>query len=471
MLLVILLDGRIMAWENAVLPEKPRVLVVDKENKETKRLLAFLREQDYEVLWAKDGEAGFNILDSESPPEAIISEIKLHRIDGMRLLQMAKARRPDICAVMIATDAEIELAIETMREGAFDFQVKPLNLEKLSLTLERGLSHQRLAGELSELRDQFREKAGFQNLVGISPKMQALFETLRQVSSTNATVLIIGETGTGKDRVAQAVHEASARRDYPFVKLSCGSLAESLVESELFGHEKGAFTGAVSRRPGRFELAEGGTFFLDGVDELPLQTQGKFLRILERGEYEPLGSSVPKKADVRVIAAAKQDLTALVAAGKMREDLCYRLRVVHITIPTLRERKEDIPPLVSSFLKELNVELEANIKGLTRGALKRLMEYDWPGNVRELRNCLETMILLAGKKSYLDENDLPPRLEDAGLRGPEITFAVGKPMHEAERKLILATLQHFGYDKPKTAQALGIGLRTLYRKLKSYGLA
>ncbi|HNT35137.1 MAG TPA: sigma-54 dependent transcriptional regulator, partial [bacterium] len=329
---------------------RPRVLVVDRETEETKRLLAYLERERYETLWARDGEAGFNVLDSPSPPEALISEIRLHRINGMRLLELARSRRSDICAVMIATAAEIDLAIEAMRQGALDFQVKPLNLDKLALTLERGLAHQRLVWELSDLRYRFQEKEGFHGLIGISPGIRQLFETLEQVATTNAAVLIIGETGTGKDSIARAIHEASERRNAPFVKLSCGALAESLIETELFGHERGAFTGAVSPRAGRFELADGGTFFLDGVDELPLQTQGKFLRILEKREFEPLGSTVSRKVDIRIIAAARQDLGELVQKGKVREDLYYRLRVVQLPIPPLREQKEDIPPLVSHFL-------------------------------------------------------------------------------------------------------------------------
>ena len=453
-----------------MLSEQARVLVVDRETQETKRLLAFLEERAYDVLWAKDGEAGYNILDSASPPQAMVSEIRLHRINGMRLLEMARVRRPDICAVMIATEAEIELAIEAMRQGAYDFQVKPLNFEKLALTLQKGIDHQRLADRLSDLQTRFTQTQHFQGLIGISSPMQGLFETLKQVASTSATVLITGETGTGKDRVALAIHEASERKHGPFVKLSCGALAESLIESEIFGHEKGAFTGAVSARTGRFELADSGSFFLDGIDELPLQTQGKFLRILELREFQPLGGSVPKTVDVRVIAAATQDLGLLMEAGRFREDLFYRLKVVHVNIPPLRNRKEDIPPLVTHFLGELNNELGTTVKGLTRGSMKRLMEYDWPGNVRELRNCLETMILLSGRKSYLAESDLPPRLEEFFSEGPEVSIEVGRPLYEAEQKLILAALQHFGYDKRKTAESLGIGLRTLYRKLKSYGL-
>jgi DNA-binding NtrC family response regulator len=362
------------------------------------------------------------------------------------------------------------MAVEAMRQGAYDFQVKPLHLDKLLEVLRRGLSHQRLVERAAEMAGRLDERLGVEHLTGQSRAIARVQEQIRQLASTRATVLVEGETGTGKGLVAQAIHHNSPRRGERFVWVNCGALAEGVIESELFGHERGAFTGAVQMRRGRFELADGGTLFLDEISEAPPAVQVKLLRVLQDREFERVGGQQTLKVDVRLVAASNRDLGAQVAAGRFREDLFYRLSVVRIVVPPLRERREDIPLLVEVFIREFNREHGRRITGITRGVLDRLLRHAWPGNVRELRNVIEGMIVFADGKRPLDLSDLPVALREAESAGGGLEIAVGMTVEEVERQLITATLQHTGNDKPRTAAMLGIGLRTLYRKIKQYGL-
>jgi DNA-binding NtrC family response regulator len=451
----------------------PQALVVAKESEDIKELLAALDSWGFKTYWAKDGEAAYNVLDGSEVIQALITELSVQRIDGMRLLSVAKQRNPDICVVMIVSDADIELATEAMRQGAYDFQMKPLNLKKMKAVLERGLSLQRLTFEVTDLHRRLDQRYGFHNLIGNSRGMVAVYNMIRQIASTRATVLITGETGTGKGVAAQTIHQNSPRRDAPFVTLNCASLAEGVIESELFGHERGAFTGAVQTHKGRFEIADGGTLFLDEVGEMSLATQAKVLRVIEDREFERVGGTRPIKVDVRLIAATNRDLEQHVKEGKFREDLFFRLKVVAMKLPPLRARKQDIPHLVEVFLREFSAEHEKQITGISRGTMDLLMQYHWPGNVRELKNTIEGMVVLSPGGLMLDVSDLPEHiLRQAGsvMLSEDIHLRVGMTMEEIEKIAIEHTLRSVGYDKHKAAEMLGIGLRTLYRKQKRYRL-
>jgi DNA-binding NtrC family response regulator len=451
----------------------PQALIVAKDSDDIKELLAALESWGFKTIWAKDGEAGYNVLDGPEVIHALITELNVHRIDGMRLLSVAKQRNPEICVIMIASDADIELATEAMRQGAYDFQTQPLNLKKMKAVLDRGLSLQRLTTEVTDLHRRLDQRYGFHNLIGNSRGMVAVYNMIRQIAPTRATVLIMGETGTGKGVAAQTIHQNSSRRDAPFVTLNCASLAEGVIESELFGHERGAFTGAVQTHKGRFEIADGGTLFLDEVSEMSLATQAKLLRVVEDREFERVGGTRPIKVDVRLIAATNRDLEQHVKDGKFREDLFHRLKVVSIKLPPLRERKQDIPGLVEAFLREFNVEHEKYITGISRGAMDLLMQYYWPGNVRELKNTIEGMVVLSASGRMLDVSDLPEhilRQVDSQRPAGDIHLRVGMTMEEIEKIAIEHTLRSVGYDKQKAAEILGIGLRTLYRKQKRYQL-
>ena len=445
--------------------ERPRVLVVDREGEATKSLLAFLRGHDLEVVWARDGESGYNALDA-TRVDCLVTELRIHRIDGMALLRRAHERNPEVCAVLIAEGADVDMAVEAMRRGAADFQVKPVNHEKLLAVLRQGLERQALAARVAEMEAQLDERFGVERLTGRSRAIVRVMEQVRHIASTRATVLIEGETGTGKGLVAQAVHRLSPRKAERFVWVNCGALAEGVIESELFGHERGAFTGASAMRRGRFELADGGTLFLDEIGELSPTVQVKLLRVLQDRSFERVGGSETLRTDVRLIAATNRDLATEVRAGRFREDLFYRLGVVRIGMPPLRERPEDIPLLVEGFIREFDREHGRKVTGITRGVLDRLVRYPWPGNVRQLRNTVEGMVVFAEGRRALDLSDLPDALREVESAGEKLELRVGMTVAEAERQLVAATLRHCGNDKPRAAAMLGIGLRTLYRKLK-----
>ena len=441
------------------------MLVVDRESGATKSLLAFLRGHDLEVVWARDGESGYNALDA-TRVDCLVTELRVHRIDGVALLRRAHERNPEVCAVLIAEGADVDMAVEAMRQGAADFQVKPLNHEKLLAVLRQGLERQALAARVAEMEAQLDERFGLERLTGRSRAIVRVMEQVHHIASTRATVLIEGETGTGKGLVAQAIHRLSPRKDERFVWVNCGALAEGVIESELFGHERGAFTGASALRRGRFELADGGTLFLDEIGELPPTVQVKLLRVLQDRSFERVGGSETMRVDARLVAATNRDLAAEVQGGRFREDLFYRLGVVRIGMPPLRERPEDIPLLVEGFIREFDREHGRKVTGITRGVLDRLVRYPWPGNVRQLRNTVEGMVVFAEGRRALDLSDLPDALREVESAGEKLELRVGMTVAEAERQLVAATLRHCGNDKPRAAAMLGIGLRTLYRKLK-----
>jgi two-component system, NtrC family, response regulator AtoC len=460
---------------------RPRALIVDKASAETTQLVTALESNGFDVKWVKDGEQAFNVLDAPGPdeagvttasgPEVVIAELRAQRMDGMRLLQVAKRRNPEVCVILIADAGTIELATEAMREGAYDFQTRPLNIAKMVAVIQRALSHQQLVGRVSDLAERLDDTVRIPSLAGKSRAMQELYARVAHVASTRATVLIQGETGTGKELIAKAIHQLSPRKDERFVKLHCAELSENIIESELFGHERGSFTGAEQQRRGRFELADQGTLFIDEISEVPMNIQTKLLRVLQDRQFERVGGEDTVTVDVRVIAAANRPLDLLVARGEFREDLYYRLRVVLLEVPPLRERREDIPLLVEEFTQSFNKEHGRKVTGVTRGVVDRMMQYDWPGNVRELKNTVEEMVLFTQGKRLLDVSDLPIALrQQRPSTAPELHLTIGMPMQEIERAVLEATLRSVGYDKQKAAKDLGISLRTLYRKVKEYGL-
>jgi two-component system, NtrC family, response regulator AtoC len=461
--------------------QRPRALIVDKDSVETAALLAFLNDSGFDAHWAKDGEQAFNVLDRPAPetaggsnaagPEVLITELRAQRVDGMRLLRVAKERNPEVCVILIADAGSLELATEAMREGAYDFQLRPLNFPKLLAVIQRAVSHQRLVSRVSDLAERLDERSRIPLLTGNSRVMQELCARIVQIASTRATVLIYGETGTGKELIARSLHQLSPRKGERFVKLHCAELSENIIESELFGHEKGSFTGADAQRKGRFELADQGTLFIDEISEIPPNVQTKLLRVLQDRQFERVGGNETVKVDVRVIAATNQRLDLMAAREQFREDLYYRLRVIQLDVPPLRERKEDLPLLVETFIREMNAEHDRKVTGITRGAADRMMAYDWPGNVRELRNTIEEMVVFTQGKRALDVSDLPIALREQRPQGAvDLNLTVGMSMGEIERRAIEATLRSVGHDKQRAAKILGIGLRTLYRKQKEYGL-
>jgi DNA-binding NtrC family response regulator len=448
----------------------PRILVVAPEDEATHQLVSFLRQESFEVLWAREGGAAYDILDSE-PVDALICHLTEARIDGFRVVQLARQRNPDICAIVSGRAEDIEHGTEVMRQGAYDFQVRPLNLGKLRAVLDRGLSYQALVGEVSDLQRRLQERYRYGGIKRRSSAWQRIYAQIEQVAPSKATVLLTGETGTGKGEVAKAIHQNSTRRDRAFVETNCGALPEGIVESELFGHERGAFTGARTSHKGRFELADLGTLFLDEVGDLSPATQVKLLRVIQSGEFERVGGTETLRTDVRFIAATNRDLEEMVDEGSYRADLFYRLNVVTIRIPPLRECREDVPILVNEFVREFCEENGRDLRPMTPAAMDLLMAYEWPGNVRELKNCIEGMVVMSAGAGPFVETDVPAHIRgQAPAVADESGLRAGMTMKQIERLAIAETLKATDYDRRKAAAMLDIGLSTLYRKEKEYGL-
>ena len=439
------------------------------ESTQAKELTVYLERQGFEVMWVREGQSAYEILDSEQV-DALICDLKEARIDGLRLQQVARQRNADICGIVIAGPEEIELGIEAMRQGAYDFQLRPLNLAKIGAVLERGLSYQQLVGEVSDLQRRLDERYRLGGIARRSSAWQRIYDQIEQVAQSRTSILIAGETGTGKGEVAKAIHQCSRRRDSAFVEINCGALPEGVVESELFGHEKGAFTSATAVRKGRFELADKGTLFLDEVGDIPPTTQIKLLRVIQNGEFERVGGTRTHKVDVRLIAATNRNLEEMVAQGTYRADLFYRLHVVPIEVPPLRECREDIPILVDEFIRQFAEENDRRVTGIRSRALDLLLEYDWPGNVRELKNCIEGMVVMCSHEGRLEVDDIPRYINRRERELPGLMFRVGMSMGEIERVAIYETLKAVNNDRRRAAEILQIGLSSLYRKVKQYAL-
>lgn len=442
------------------------ILVIDDEKNIRTGLQAALELDGYEVLLAEDGTTGLSLaLNNEV--DLVITDLRMPGVSGEDVLRRITTETPGIPVIVLTGHGTVENAVEAMRSGAYDFLTKPLNLDRLSLLVKRALQSRELVLQNRELEQEAEKRKSFEHIIGKSPSMLKLFDVVKRVAPTRASVLITGESGVGKELIANALHNLSTRKDNPIIKVHCAALAENILESELFGHEKGAFTGAVSRKRGRFELAHGGTIFLDEIGEINQSVQIKILRVLQEKMFERVGGEDTIEVDVRVITATNRDLEKEIAEGRFREDLFYRLNVVRIHVPPLRERKDDLPLMISAFVKEFAEENGKVIENIDPKARQALYAYDWPGNVRQLRNCIESAVVMTtGTVITLDE--LPPSIREMD-EVPAITIPVGATMADAEREIIMQTLAAQNGNKSKTAEILGIGRKTLHRKLDEYG--
>jgi two-component system nitrogen regulation response regulator NtrX len=448
------------------------ILVVDDEPAIQSTLRGVLEDEGYRVTAVGSGQDALALL-AEEAPDLVFLDIWMPGLDGLDTLARITRLRPELAVVMISGHGTIETAVKATRLGAYDFIEKPLSLEKTLLTVTRALDHARLARENASLRARLAERS---EIIGESAVMRHLREQIAMAAPTNGRVLVCGENGSGKELVARAIHAQSARREQPFVEVNCAAIPEELIESELFGHERGAFTGALARRRGRFELADRGTLFLDEIGDMSLKTQAKVLRALEEQAFERVGGRETIKVDVRVIAASNQALTTLIAGGRFREDLYYRLAVIPIDVPPLRARREDVPLLVDHFVRVFCAENGKRLKTVSPEALGLFLAYEWPGNVRELRNMVERLVIMAPRDA-IDVDDLPVPLRPAALRPREAPAAAEGPERslrdardQFERAFILSELRANDWNMTRTAERLGIERSHLYRKIKAYGI-
>jgi two-component system response regulator AtoC len=452
---------------------KPTVLIVDDE-KHTREGLQRALENEFDIYVAEDAQNALNLLEAEHF-DLLLADLRMPGMDGLKLLKRALSlSRPPICILMTAYGT-YETGVEAMKLGAYDCISKPVNLDELEVKIKKAIRTRSIETENVELKQRLDKRYGVEHIIGQSGPMNSVLEMIQQVAPSRATVLIQGPSGTGKELVAHAIHQLSPRKNGPFVAVHCAALATNLLESELFGHEKGAFTGAVERRQGRFELADGGTLFLDEIGEIDATVQVKVLRVLEERSFERVGGQKTLTTDVRLLAATNRNLAELVQEGRFREDLYYRLNVVTVQLPPLRERIEDVPALVTHFLAEYARENNKPVKELTQDAMAALLAYAWPGNVRELRNYIERAVVLS-KGDRITLRDLPPALRDAATGGGEGGLAAAKlvkaelTIEEAERQMIVRALKETNGNRTEAAKRLGISRRTLHRKLHVYNL-
>jgi len=447
---------------------KARVLVVDDEPSARGGLEKLLRQEGYEVDTAAEGAIALGIA-SERPPDVVVTDLKMPRMDGIELLGKLREQDIEMPVIVVTAFGDVASAVAAMRAGAEDYLTKPVDFDALALAIERAIERRDLRIEADRLRRQLREKngEGLEGLIGASPAMQKVYRIARQVAGARATVLITGESGTGKGELARAIHKKGPRADAPFITLHCAALAESLLESELFGHEKGAFTGADKRRAGRFEQANGGTLFLDEVGEIPAATQVKLLRVLQEKTFERVGGNEAIQVDVRLIAATNRDLAEDVRQGRFREDLYYRLNVVHIDMPPLRLRGADVIVLAEHFLRRFAQENKKRVEGFSDDARSKIIAHRWPGNVREIENAIERAVVLC-EGPLIQGDDLP--IDVAPMPGHAIRIP-GSTMSEIERYAILSTLEATNGSTTKAAEMLDISVRTIQYRLHEYGIA
>lgn len=448
---------------------KSRILIADDEINTLEGLRWSLEGDNVEVVIAQDGEMAWEKIQAETT-DLVLTDLRMPRLDGMSLLKRIRESSPQTQVIVLTGHGTVESAVEAMKLGAIDYLIKPINIEELRIAVSRALENARIRSENEELRRQLDVKYGFENIIGRSEKMEAVFHQIRQVAPTRASVLIQGESGTGKELIANAIHHNSPRKRKPFIAVNCGALSPTLLESELFGHERGAFTGAEQRRKGRFELADGGTLFLDEITETSPELQVKLLRVLQEQAFERVGGTETIRVDIRFIAASNRDIDTAVKEGTFREDLFYRLNVVRIQIPPLRERRDDIPLLARAFLTELAEVNGKAVQSIAPKVMSELQGFHWPGNVRQLRNVIEGMVVMATGKEIAVKN-LPPDLQSPTDDSHPIRLNVGTSMKEAEREIIRATLQETNGNRAKAAKMLGLGRKTLYRKMALHGLS
>ena len=446
-----------------------RILVVDDDTAHRTMLKALIGGWGYEVSEADDGSTAVAEVMKKSY-DLVLMDVRMLKVSGTEALRDIKSFNPAIPVIIMTAYSSVESAVSAIKEGAYDYLTKPLDFDKLKLSLERAMEHIHLKEENRLLKENLGISFDRRNIIGRSPAMVKLLETVALVAPSEATVLITGESGTGKELIAGAIHFNSARKEGPFVKINCAAITDTLLESELFGHEKGSFTGAERRKEGRFIQANGGSILLDEISEMPLTMQVKLLRVLQEREITRVGGENAVKTDVRVITATNRDLKEMVASGTFREDLYYRLNVVSLNTPPLRDRREDIPLLAQNFLEIFAEKNRKKIKGLTPAAMDGIVKYGWPGNVRELMNAVERAVVLA-RSEYIDEDDLPDvkkhSEETAGSAWPEMA---DMPLEEIEKITILKTLESLKGNKSETSRRLGITRRTLHKKLKKYGV-
>ena len=448
--------------------KKPRILLVDDDKNTANGLRKILLQDGYDTSCAYAGKEALNLIATEHF-DIVITDMKLPDISGFSIIEKVKKKDIDIAVVMITAFSSIQTAIDAMKKGADDYLTKPVNIEELELILKRICEKRLLILQNKELKQKLNDKYSFSGIIGNTPEMQLIYKTITEIAPTEATVLIYGETGTGKELIANAIHYNSDRKDKPFITLHCASLSEGVLESELFGHEKGAFTGAISQRRGRFELANGGSLFLDEVGEMNSHVQIKLLRVLETGKFERVGGEKTIESDVRIIAATNKDLEKEIKEGRFREDLYYRLNVINLKLPSLRERKEDIGLLIDNFLIKYSKKNKKDIKGITPQSAKLLDNYDWPGNVRELENAIERAVVMA-RNEYIEPNDLPSNINVNTKKSRKETFRIpsGATMKEIEKTVIIETLQTTNGSKSKAAKILGISTRKIEYKIKEW---
>jgi DNA-binding NtrC family response regulator len=441
-----------------------RVLIVEDDPATRSGLAELVQAWGFQTDEAFDGEDGFRKVTSFRPA-IIVSDLVMPRMGGHELLRALKDQLSDITFILLTAQGTIESAVEAIKDGAYDYLSKPVDPQRLRILLQKAVERQETLREVRQLRRQLREQGSFGRIVGNSPAIRSLYRVIEQSAPTAASVLVWGESGTGKELVAQTIHELSPRASFPFVAINCAAIPETLLESEIFGHEKGAFTGAHDRRTGVFELAHRGTLFLDEIAEMMPATQVKLLRVLQERTFRRLGGRQEQTVDVRVIAATNRDPSDAVRDGKLREDLYYRLNVFTIDLPPLRDRRADIPLLVQTFLNEFNTRNNKSVRAVDQEAMYLLERYPWPGNIRELRNVIERATILA-EGDFIEARHLPPPVVSRSEQTlPTVTLAPGTTVDEAERRLILLTLEHTRNNKTRAAEILGISLKTLHNKL------
>jgi DNA-binding NtrC family response regulator len=446
------------------------ILVADDEKNIRLGLQIALEDEGYKVLVASDGQEAWNTITTHNI-NMLVTDLKMPKMGGNELLKKISSSYPTMPVVILTGHGTIESAVEAMRNGAVDFMTKPLNLDRLFMLIKRAFSHLDLYDQNTQLKkelEELKKQSSYNKIIGRSEPMVRLMDTVHQVADAQASVLVTGESGVGKELIGDALHHLSSRSNFPFIKVSCASFAESLLEDELFGHEKGAFSGAVSARKGRFELADKGTLFLDEIGEISPATQVKLLRVLQERQFERLGGEKTIEVDVRLVAATNRDLAKEVSEGRFREDLYYRLNVIHLTVPPLRERKEDIPLLMSHFLEMYTQRNNRKIEGFSHRAKAAMLSYSWPGNIRELGNCVESAVVLASN-DIIDLEDLPLVVRNVSS-SERVVIPVGTTMAQAEKALILATLASNKGNKSKAADTLQIARKTLHRKIQDYSI-
>ena len=447
-----------------------RVLIVEDDSAARVGLEQLVKSWGFVAESASDGEEALEKV-TTFRPAIVISDVVMPRMDGLALLRALQTQDADVTTLLLTAQGTVETAVEAMKEGAYDYLTKPIDIQRLKILLDKIVERLETMREVKALRRQLREHGTFGSLIGNSPEMRKIYSIVEQAAPTGASVLITGESGTGKELVAQMIHQLSPRATFPFVAINCAAIPETLLESEIFGHEKGAFTGAADRRQGCFELADRGTLFLDEIGEMTPATQVKLLRVLQERKFRRLGGRTEQTVDVRILAATNVDPQEAVKQGKLREDLFYRLNVFAFRLPPLRERKEDLQLLIQAFINEFNARNQKNIAAVDHQAMRMLEHYAWPGNVRELRNVIERATILASGP-FIEAKHLPPVLaeEPPPQHQPQVALAPGTTVEEAERRLILMTLEHTRDNKTRAAEILGISLKTLHNKLNKLRL-